>query len=498
VSGGSQHGQQALARWPSRTSLGRRRTATGLVLSVALPAALTLVLVPLQGVLNLVSDVLLFLLATVVVALVGGMLPALVSAVVCSALLNYWFTPPLHTLSIRDPNNTLALVVFLAVAILVSTVVDVAARRTRQAAQAAAESSTLADLASGALDEGDALARMLDRLRSTFALTSATLLERRDGLWVPVAGDLDEGLLDRPLDGADHVVPANYHLRLALRGGRLRAGDERVVEAFAVQAAAVLERTRLGRSAADAAALAEVDRTRTALLAAVGHDLRTPLAAAKAAVSSLRSEDVTLDHGDRSELLATADESLDRLAGLVANLLDMSRLQAGAMSVHPQPTAVDEVLARVLDDLAPAGRRVRVDLPEDLPAATADPGLLERVLANVVDNALHYSPPQRPPVLTGRRVRDRVEIRVVDHGPGIPVQQRDRVFLPFQRLGDTDNTQGVGLGLALSRGLSEAMGGTLDPEETPGGGLTLVLSLAASEPGETEPGHRERTRAVES
>lgn len=475
-------------------ALGRTRTTTGLVLSLGLPAALTMVLVPMQGRLNLVSDMLLFLLVTVVVALVGGMLPALVSAVVGSALLNYWFTPPLHTLSIRDTNNTLALVVFLVVAILVSTVVDMAARRTRQAARAAAEAGTLADLASGALDEGDALNRMLDRLRSTFALTSATLLERRDGVWVPVAGDLDEALLER----ADHVVPANDHLRLALRGGRLRAGDERVVEAFAVQAAAVLERTRLGRAAAEAAALAEVDRTRTALLAAVGHDLRTPLAAAKAAVSSLRSDDVTLDHRDRVELLATADESLDRLAGLVDNLLDMSRLQAGAMSVHPQPTAVDEVLARVLDDLAPAGRRVRVDLPDDLPPATADPGLLERVLANVVDNALHYSPPERPPALTGRRARDRVEIRVVDHGPGIPVQQRDRVFLPFQRLGDTDNTQGVGLGLALSRGLAEAMGGTLDPEETPGGGLTLVLSLAAAEPGETEPGHRERARAVET
>ncbi len=468
-------------------ALGRTRTTTGLVLSLGLPAALTMVLVPMQGRLNLVSDMLLFLLVTVVVALVGGMLPALVSAVVGSALLNYWFTPPLHTLSIRDTNNTLALVVFLVVAILVSTVVDVAARRTRQAARAAAEAATLADLASGALDEGDALNRMLDRLRSTFALTSATLLERRDGVWVPVAGDLDEALLHRPLNGADHVVPANDHLRLALGGGRLRAGDERVVEAFAVQAAAVLERTRLGRAAAEAAALAEVDRTRTALLAA-----------AKAAVSSLRSDDVTLDHRDRGELLATADESLDRLAGLVDNLLDMSRLQAGAMSVHPQPTAVDEVLARVLDDLAPAGRRVRVDLPDDLPPATADPGLLERVLANVVDNALHYSPPERPPALTGRRARDRVEIRVVDHGPGIPVQQRDRVFLPFQRLGDTDNTQGVGLGLALSRGLAEAMGGTLDPEETPGGGLTLVLCLAAAEPGETEPGHRERARAVET
>ena len=406
-------------------ALGRTRTTTGLVLSLGLPAALTMVLVPMQGRLNLVSDMLLFLLVTVVVALVGGMLPALVSAVVGSALLNYWFTPPLHTLSIRDTNNTLALVVFLVVAILVSTVVDVAARRTRQAARAAAEAGTLADLASGALDEGDALNRMLDRLRSTFALTSATLLERRDGVWVPVAGDLDQALLER----ADHVVPANDHLRLALGGGRLRAGDARVVEAFAVQAAAVLERTRLGRAAAEAAALAEVDRTRTALRAAVGHDLRTPLAAAKAAVSSLRSDDVTLGHRDRGELLATADESLDRLAGLVDNLLDMSRLQAGAMSVHPQPTAVDEVLARVLDDLAPAGRWVRVDLPDDLPPATADPGLLERVLANVVDNALHYSPPERPPGADreagprpgrdpGRRPRPRDPGAAT--GPGVP------------------------------------------------------------------------------
>ncbi len=481
---GSRTGQQAL---------GRVRRVTGLVLSVVLPVVLSLLLLPLQGALNLVSDVLLFLLLTVVVALVGGMVPALVAAVVGSALLNYWFTPPRHTLSIRDTNNALALLVFLAVAILVSSVVDLAARRTRQAARAAAESGTLADLASGALDEGDALSRMLDRLRTTFALTSATLLERRDGTWVPVAGD-EPGTVD----AADHVVPAGDDLRLVLHGGRLRPEDQRVVGAFAVQAAAVLERTRLGRAAAQAAALAEIDRTRTALLAAVGHDLRTPLAAAKAAVSGLRSDALALDHVDRGELLATADESLDRLAGLVDNLLDMSRLQAGAMSVHPQPTAVDEVLARVLEDLGPDGRRVLVDLPEDLPAATADPGLLERVLANVVDNALHYSPPEKPPAINARLVGERLEVRVIDRGRGIPVAERDRVFLPFQRLGDTDNSQGVGLGLALSRGLTEAMGGTLDPEETPGGGLTLVLCLAAAEPGETGPGHRERSRGVDS
>ena len=478
MSDASRHGQR-------RSSLGRRRLATGLVLSLVLPALLCLALVPLRDGLNLVSDMLLFLLLTVVVALVGGMVPALVSAVVGSGLLNYWFTPPLHTLSIQDTNNALALLVFLTVAILVSSVVDLAARRTRQAARAASESRTLADLASGALDEGDALTRMLDRLRTTFGLDSATLLERRDGVWAPVAGDGADG---------EHVVPVGDRLRLALGGGQLRPEDERVLEAFAVQAAAVLERSRLSRTAAEVAALAEIDRTRTALLAAVGHDLRTPLAAAKAAVSSLRSEDVALDHGDRGELLATADESLDRLAALVDNLLDMSRLQAGAMSVHLHPTAVDEVVARALDTLGPDGRRVVVDLPEDLPATLADAGLLERVLANAVDNALRYSPPDRPPTLTAERTDTHVEVRVVDHGPGIPAAERDRVFLPFQRLGDTDNTHGVGLGLALSRGLAEAMGGSLEPEETPGGGLTLVLTLPAARGDAPEPGHRERTQ----
>jgi two-component system sensor histidine kinase KdpD len=213
---------------------------------------------------------------------------------------------------------------------------------------------------------------------------------------------------------------------------------------------------------------------RTALLAAVSHDLRTPLASAKAAVAGLLSDEVHFDAEDRRELLETADESLDRLGRLVANLLDMSRLQAGALGITAIDVGLEEVVPRVLDDL---GGPVISRLPADLPAVRADPGLLERILVNVVGNALRYSPAGRPPMITGSTLGDRVELRVIDHGPGIPAADRNRVFQPFQRLGDHDNHTGVGLGLALSRGLTEAMGGSLTPDETPGGGLTMILSL---------------------
>jgi two-component system sensor histidine kinase KdpD len=238
---------------------------------------------------------------------------------------------------------------------------------------------------------------------------------------------------------------------------------------------------------------------RTALLAAVSHDLRTPLASAKAAVTSLRSPDIQWTDEDRDELLATADESLDRLAHLVDNLLDMSRLQAGALAVFPRPAGLEEIVARALDDMGAEGRQVMAEIPDSLPEVRVDPAILERVIVNLTTNAVRYSPPGQPPLLTASALGDHVELRVADRGPGIPEPDRDRVFVPFQRLGDTDNTSGVGLGLALSRGLTEAMGGTLEPEETPGGGLTMVLSLPAAplpdHPGQGDPGHRERDQA---
>ena len=483
--------------------LNRRRKLAGYALAVALMPLLTLLLVSLRGDVNLTSDVLVFLAAVVAVALVGGFIPALLAAVAGSLLLNYYFTPPLYRFTIAERNNALALLIFAAVGLAVSSVVDTAARRTQQAARSGAESELLATTAGSVLRGQHALTAVLDRVREAFGMDAVTLLELtgtgavatsvgsaaggppavgatagpRPGRWTAV-GVSGEPAVARPED-ADVEVPIGDDLILALSGRTLPATDRRVLGAFASYAAAALEQGRLAAAAEAARPIAEADRVRTALLAAVSHDLRTPLASAKAAVTSLRSADIEWDEEDRDELLATADESLDRLAHLVDNLLDMSRLQAGALAVFPRPADLSEIVARSLDDLGPGARVVRVDIPDDLPEVAVDPGILERVIANLTANALRYSPASAPPALTGSALGGRVELRIIDRGPGIPAEHRDQMFVPFQRLGDTDNTTGVGLGLALSRGLTEAMGGTLEPDETPGGGLTMMLSLPA-------------------
>jgi two-component system sensor histidine kinase KdpD len=471
----------------SRGGLTRRRQIMGYVLAALLCPLLTLMLASLRGELNLTSDVLAFLVAVIVVALVGGFVPAILVAVAGSLLLNYYFTPPIHQWTIAEANNALALGVFVAVGLVVSTVVDRAARRTRQAARASAESELLVTASGSVLRGQRALAAVLDRVREAFGMQSVTLLEctpsqstaarNPNAGWRAVAHS-GEPPVARPGD-ADVEVPVAETMSLALRGRALPASDRRVLGAFAAYAAVALEQQRLAAEAEAARPIAEADRMRTALLAAVSHDLRTPLASAKAAVTSLRSADVQWDAQDRDDLLATADESLDRLTHLVDNLLDMSRLQAGALAVFPRPAGLDEVVARALDDLGDVGHTVAVEIPDALPAVRVDPGILERVIVNLTQNALRYSPAGQPPLLIASSLGDVVELRVVDRGPGIPKSQRDRIFVPFQRLGDTDNTTGVGLGLALSRGLTEAMGGTLEPEETPGGGMTMTLSLPA-------------------
>jgi two-component system sensor histidine kinase KdpD len=461
--------------------LPRQRQIAGYVLAAALMPLLTVALASLRGSINLTSDVLVFLAGVIAVAVVGGFIPALLAAVAGFLLLNYYFTPPIYQFTIAQTNNALALVIFAAVGLVVSSVVDTAAKRTKQAARAGAESELLATTAGSVLSGQRALSAVLDRVREAFGMDSVTLLEKPadqpKGTWV-AAGTSGEFPVTRPED-ADAEVPISDHLVLALRGRALPASDRRVLGAFAIYAAAALEQGRLVAEAEAARPIAEADRVRTALLAAVSHDLRTPLAAAKAAVTSLRGRDIEWNEQDRDELLATADESLDKLARLVDNLLDMSRLQAGALAVFPRPADLSEVVARSLDDLGPPGRSVTVNIPEDLPEVAVDPAILERVISNVIANALRYSPPGTPPTLTGSVLQERVELKIIDRGPGVPESQRNDMFVPFQRMGDTDNTTGVGLGLALSRGLTEAMGGTLEPDETPGGGLTMTLSLPA-------------------
>jgi two-component system sensor histidine kinase KdpD len=460
--------QRRRARLPAALSRGRRIAGFAAVL-VGLPALTALLHVG-PG-LSLINDILVFLTAVIAVSLIGGMWPALLAAVAGSLLLNWYFTPPIGRFTIAEGDNLLALAIFVVVAIAVSWVVDTAARKTRQAAEAGADAQTLATVAGSVLRGERPLIAVLERLRETFTLQSVTLLER--GAVVATVGD------EPCTTGhqADAEVKVDDDLTMLLRGHALEASDRRIVEAFAAQSAVALRQERLTAEAASAKPLAEADRMRTALLAAVSHDLRTPLASAKAAVASLRSTDVHFDDNDRAELLATADESLDRLDRLVANLLDMSRLQAGALGVSSIDVGAEEVVPRALDDLGPEGRTVTLHIPDDLPLVHADPGLLERIIVNLTANALRYSPAGHPPAITASTLGDTVEIRIIDHGPGIPEDRWNDVFLPFQRLGDRDNHTGVGLGLALSRGLTEAMAGTLNPEETPGGGLTMILAL---------------------
>ncbi|GAA0966428.1 sensor histidine kinase KdpD [Acrocarpospora macrocephala] len=474
----------------SRAALTRTRRRAGWVMAVAGMPALAAALIPSRDALALPSETLLFLLMVIGVALIGGMWSAIAAAVGGSLLLNYYFAPPIHEWTISDPENILALVVFVLVAVMVSMIVDLAARRTRQAARAGAEAELLSTLAGHVLRGEAAVPSLLARMRESFGFRSVTVLERR-----PEAGQMPDDRSDpqawRILATAggepctcpavaDTDVVIDETLVLVARGKLLDASDRRVLEAFAAEVAVALRQERLRDEAEQAKPLAEADRMRTALLAAVSHDLRTPLASARAAVESLRNTGIAWSADDREELLATAAESLIKLGRLVENLLDMSRLQSGVLGPAPQPVSLADVLPRAIDDLGPLRDRVEGEISAEFPDIVADPALLERILANLMSNAVRYSPPDLKVLITASWHVDQAEIRIIDRGPGIPPEAHERVFMPFQRLGDRDNHTGVGLGLALSRGLAEAMGGTLLPEETPGGGLTMILTLPLS------------------
>ncbi|MEV7902937.1 DUF4118 domain-containing protein, partial [Streptomyces anulatus] len=458
--------------------LGRARIIWGWLVGVVGPVLLAVVLRSMEDAPGLANDVLLFLFLTVAAALLGGLRPALASAAVGSMLLNYWFTPPTHTLTVQDPENLVAIVIFFAVAVAVSSVVDLAARRTHQAARLRAESEILSFLAGSVLRGETALDALLDRVRETFAMESVALLERSSDVepWT-CAGSVGPAPVTRP-DDADVDMPVGDNMALALSGRVLPAEDRRVLGAFAAQAAVVLDRQRLVGEAEQARRLAEGNRIRTALLAAVSHDLRTPLAAIKAAVSSLRSDDVAWSDEDEAELLEGIEDGADRLDHLVGNLLDMSRLQTGTVTPLIREIDLDEVVPVALGGV-PEGS-VDLDIPETLPMVAVDPGLLERVVANIVENAVKYNPGQEPVAVAASALGGRVELRVVDRGRGVPDEAKERIFEPFQRYGDAPRGAGVGLGLAVSRGFAEAMGGTLDAEDTPGGGLTMVLTLTAA------------------
>ena len=476
-----------------QSGLSRRRQIAGMALTVAGLPLLTLLLNALQPYLNFSDDLLIYLVAVVAITVVGGFWPAVLASVAACLLLNWFFTAPLHTFTIAEPRNLLALVLFVTVAVAVSSVVHLAARREADAARSSKETESLLGLAQTVLGGADTPGDVLDHLTASHG-GHAELLERAGGRWIRVAasGELDPAVNQSSPGGATARTPRGgpggnadvpgtlrFEVRpdLALEvSGQAASATTSLLAGYTAQAVAALDRARLRTQAAQAEALAEGDRMRTALLRAVSHDLRTPLASIKASVSSLRQTDVHWTPEDEAELLANIEQNADRLDALVGNLLDMGRLQAGSLEPFLRATAVDEVAPVALRGLDGSDHLVIV-VPDDLPLVRADPGLLERVLANLFSNALRHSPPDLRPMLRAKEEGDRVVLDVVDHGPGVPAELKERIFEPFARL--DERSPGVGLGLAVAKGFAEAMGGTIVAVDTPGGGLTVRVTLPA-------------------
>ncbi len=456
-----------------QSGLSARRQLAGAVLAVAGLPTLTALLDALQHHLNFSDDLLIYLVAVVAVTVVGGFWPAVFAAVAACLLLNWYFTAPLHTFTIAEPRNLLALVLFVTVAVAVSSVVHLAARREADAARSARETDSLLGLAQTVLGGADTPGDVLDHLTGSHG-GHAELLERVGTRWVTVASSGSAVPEPRSTQG-----PLRFEVRpdLALEvTGQAASATAALLAGYTAQAVAALDRARLRTQAAQAEALAEGDRMRTALLRAVSHDLRTPLASIKASVSSLRQTDVHWTEEDEAELLANIEQNADRLDTLVGNLLDMSRLQAGSLEPFLRATAVDEVAPVALRGLDDSGHLL-IAVPDDLPLVRADPGLLERVLANLFSNALRHSPPELRPMLRARADGAWVVLDVVDHGSGVPAGLKERIFEPFARF--DERAPGVGLGLAVAKGFAEAMGGTIAAVDTPGGGLTVRVRLPA-------------------
>lgn len=506
--------------WPRPGDLGRARVAVGLILAVLLPALLQLLLVFVNPEHSVATAMLIQLSGAVAVALVGGLWPAVLAALWSSLLVNYFSTPPTGNLIISDPQNFLALFVFLGVSSAVAVVVDLSARRSKEAARARAEATTLSDLTRGAAGSEDTVQSLLEQAKTVFQVRGAALLSQvrgadlfGDGTWrlLASAGEIPAGALQQDTgqqgtgqQGAatgespdrENIEEIDSTTRLVLYGRILPASDRRLLAAFGVHLAAQLERQQLVASRREMMRLAESNTMRTSILRAVSHDLRTPLAGIKLAVGGLRQTGVPYTPQEEQELLATIEECSDRLEVLVGNLLDMSRLTSDSVSPRLHPLRWYEVIPGALHGVPPG--RVRVELPANMPEIEADQGMLERVVANIVENAVKYAPDSdivlagaagglSPAALAGQPAG---ELRIIDHGRGIPAERVLDMFRPFQRLDDASQAAGIGLGLAVAKGFTEAMGGRLAAEPTPGGGLTMVITLplSAGEPFDARPG----------
>ena len=466
-------------RVPRRPIDRRRATAAWALTVVGLPLLIAVTL-PLREHIAISTELLLMLTLVLAIAALGGRLVGGVAAVAGSLLVNWFFVPPLHTLTISELENVVALIVFLGVAVTVGSLVVIASRRAFEARQARREAEALARAAASLSAEPDPLTELAEQVRTTFELEGVHVSFGDDDQPAVEVGDVTSvptATVPLTIRG-----DSGRRARLQLYGRRLSSEDQRLLRIFADQLAIALEKRRLAAEAAEAEKLADVDAVRTALLRAVSHDLRTPLSSIKAMVSGLRDPAVEFNSEQVAEALSTIEEETDRLNRLVGNLLDASRLQIGALAVELRPTSTFSVIDSAVHSVnAPAGA-VEIT-PGDDHDIVADAALLERSIANVLSNALRHGGPGCPVRVEAGVVGATMHIRIVDRGPGVPLGERAKMVQPFQQLGDHHRADGVGLGLSIARGFVEAMDGTLTLDDTPGGGLTVTVALPLTEGG---------------
>ncbi len=436
---------------------------TGLVASVVAVTLITGLIAGLKPYVPVLSLGSLYIFAVLPIAVVWGLVYAVAVSIASMLAFNWFFLPPTHTFSLSESRNWFALAVFVVTAIVVSELAARLRRRVREA-------SLLAEIATTLLEHGN-VSSELERISAEAA--RALQVEH-----VQIA------LGDEPVLGASgepHILRVGgRRVGTIVLDGRQQGeagARRRLLPALASLLGVAIDRERLTREALDAEALRRGDVIKTALLRAVSHDLRTPLMAISTSAGALARPDLSIDDADRADLLATILDASDRLDRLVDNLLDLSRLQAGAAQPDQELWEVDELIIQALGDLGQDGDLVEVTFPEDSPAVRVDAHQIQRVLANLVENAIKYSPVGDPVRVQVTATQSEAVIRVIDHGPGVPPDEREEIFEPFQRGKRRGDVGGAGLGLAIARGFAEANGGHLWVESRSNQGATFVLAL---------------------
>jgi two-component system sensor histidine kinase KdpD len=459
-------------------------------------------MLPLRSHLSVATTALVLVVPVVAGVAIGGFPVGVVAVAAGFLAYDYVFIPPYYTLSVGAAQNWTALGVYVVVVLLVARVVaslQVARTEARRKEDDTRRLFELSELLIGDKPLGELLEAVVRSVRAVFRLEGAALLLPVGGRLELVAADgppLPAEALRRvvPSRGAAAALSAAFGPRrlrsvtlaaagrpvglLVLEGAPLSPHDRALLGTFANHAALAIEQAQLRDQAVRAEALEEVDRWRRALVGTVSHDLRTPLASIKAAVSDLRDPSVLLGEEDRTALLETIEAQADHLARLVTNLLDMSRIEAGALELRRQASSLADLVEEALAALGPwiGPERVRQKIPPDLPLVDVDHVLVAQVLANLLENAARHAPEGSEILVTDSSSGGIVEVAVADEGPGVPWEERERVFQMFHRRAGGGR---AGLGLSIAKAFVEAHGGTIRMEEAPAGGARVVFSLPA-------------------